>query len=276
MLSFSGQPNRRVFVHQVGNPVPSASLPYPAGWLGVAQVTADGAALVVLTASGVTTFPLRPSIDAVTPASVIAALSSTVTVNGGGLDGTTGVTVGGVPATFRVTDTTTLQVDVPDSVPAGDQEVRVSTRLGEVSTTLTVVANVGATLTGTVRVGGTPSTGVGVTLRGGGLGAPMATTTDATGRYSLPGVPVGTTYRLEVAPGAGADTGQIVDRIVAPPQQHIDRRRRPPAREPSGREVVDHEGAARRRRVGRIPQRADDRSPVRAEERGGPRVRCRR
>ncbi|MCB0962425.1 MAG: fibronectin type III domain-containing protein [Acidimicrobiales bacterium] len=185
------------------------------------EVAADGTTAFVVdeVSNDVQRIDLRPAIDEVAPATVVADVRREVTVAGRTLGGSTAVRVGGVPATIASTTPTSVTFEVPDGVAVGDQVVAVDGPTGTATATIAVEANVGAALSGRVSTGGTPGGAATLTLTGGDLAAPLTTTTAGDGTYAFPPVGQGDDYVLSVADDAAIAPDQRVARIALTPNE---------------------------------------------------------
>lgn len=159
----------------------------------------------------------QPRIEAIDRTSDVAHVPSTATITGHGVAATTGATVGGIGVGWSVTSARQVVLDVPTSLGPGDHAVQLTTPFGTASAQITLDANVGATLSGTVRNAGSPVAGAEVVLSGGDLDAPMAVTASGAGAYVFGGVPYGTDYRLEVTDPTGTGDDQVVTPLVLVP-----------------------------------------------------------
>ena len=158
----------------------------------------DGHRLLRATEDGrLQLWDLTPRIDAVSPDPLVEGIVDRATVAGFALGGATSVEVGGIAADLEVLDPSTLSVAVPSELGPGTHDVVVQTPDGDATSSLTVVADTGAELAGAALGPDGPAAGVELTLSGGGLPAPIATTTDLAGTFALDGIPLGT-YRFEV------------------------------------------------------------------------------
>ena len=200
----AGAAGGELWISKVGNPVTANRLS-SGGDPEQLAIATDGSAVFYISGGGLTRQTLAPTLTGATPGTVVAGVPGEITVTGTGLGATTGATIGGTNAPVSAITTTSVKVSVPASLTAGAKTLVVASPFGNVSTSITVQANTGATLSGTVKLGATARSGVVLTLSGGGLTTARTTTSGATGQYSFTGVPYGTTYSLLAHdPAAGA------------------------------------------------------------------------
>jgi YVTN family beta-propeller protein len=163
-------------------------------------------------------FPLAPTITGVAPASVVADVPTTVTLTGTGLGRVTEAAGGGRAVAATPRSPTEVVVDIPAGVPAGDHPLKVTTPFGSVESTITVAANQGAVLAGTVRSGRTPRAGVELTLAG-GTGPARHATTGEDGGYRFESLPYGRDWNLAVHDPAGSGPDLSLPAIELIPNQ---------------------------------------------------------
>ncbi len=168
------------------------------------QPSADGAGPASLNV-----VRLEPTISAVTPHSFVTGVPGRLDLSGDGLGGAASVRLGGTPLVLEpeqscgpagcepVASSTAVHAAFPPSTPPGTYPLVVRTPLGVAATMVTVLANTGASLTGTAADGGVPVSGIEATLSGGGQ--PAATVTTGTdGRYRFDRIGYGDAYILDV------------------------------------------------------------------------------
>ncbi|MGI8684855.1 MAG: fibronectin type III domain-containing protein [Acidimicrobiales bacterium] len=215
----------QLYVAAEGRPATIAQFTTSNGILPASvEVAPDGTRAYAVTQSysattaSLETFDMSAAITSVSPVQTVAGVPATVTVLGRNLGGVTAATVDGIPADVSVTSSTEVRVEVPTSVAAGSRPLVLTGPLGSPSVPLTVVANIGATLSGTVRIGGVVAPGIELTLTG--AGAPLTQGTTAGGTYSFTGVPYGT-YSLVAHEPSGAHADVRVERIALVPNATI-------------------------------------------------------
>ena len=223
----AGTAGSNLYVYAVGRSAPIAKLPIVGGNAVAAvslSLSPDGKTAYVLTtgalwapaAPTVQVIDLRPSISAIGPTNVVQGVPTTLTVTGSALGGTTSVSVGG-------SSSVPLSV-APDKVTFADAQQRIPRQhargaepsTGSSSTSITVLPNTGAALSGTVRRNGAAVSGAQLTLTGGPLGGPVVTQTSADGTYGYTGLAYGTTYSLAVHDPGGAPDQTIHGLTLTP------------------------------------------------------------
>lgn len=178
--------------------------------LGSLKITHDGANNVsFLPVSGIGVAP--PTVTLVNPASV--GHGGTVTVSGTNLTSTTGVTIGGLAATFTVVSDAQVQAIVPAlAAPGAGVVVSITTVAGNATGTMTVLPDAPTITTVTpasgkvgdaVTITGTNLAGATVTFNG----VAAAATVNGAGTSLTTSVPAGaTTGTLRVITAGGAAT----------------------------------------------------------------------
>ena len=221
------QSTNQIFVSTVGASTAAATVTLP-GYLvdrGVA-VSADGNRVYAIhqpsyatasTTKALATIATGPSASAVIPSQVVADVPTPVSVTGKNLDIITSASVGGLTAVATPVSPTKVTVTMPVGLPVGPTTLHLETPLGTTSIAMTVVANTGGALTGTVRLGATPIAGVELELSGGALATPVSTVTGADGGYGFLGLGYGTTYRLEAHDPSGASVDQAIGALTVTP-----------------------------------------------------------
>lgn len=213
----------KIFVYPRSMPIVGAEVTVDAEIVAASvQLAPDATAVYVVTTQWPSSAPTHrlqrhvivPAVSAATPGTVVTGVPTTVRVSGAALGATTAATVGGITAETTVVSTTTVDVEVPATVPVGTHTLTLASPLGTASTALTVTANTGATLGGTVRKGGAALAGATVTLRSPSLATDRTATTAVNGTYSFGGLPYGT-YRIEVR--APASPTQVVTGLLLVP-----------------------------------------------------------
>ena len=154
----------QLYVSHVGAPVSThvIDLPgYPVDGGTALSPNGDHAFVLVGDSPGVSsafrlaTFDLAPTISSATPATVVSGVPTTVDIRGTGLGLVTAATVDGVAVTPAPVSSTEMKFTMPTSIAPGTRTVSLTTPWGPVTTPIQVVANTGATLSGTVRSGST-------------------------------------------------------------------------------------------------------------------------
>lgn len=213
--SFAGSFSR-IVAWREGSATPYAAVNAPTTAQPHLRLSADGNRAYLLSVptygSGTSSFVVRSigtAAAAASPNPVVRDVPTDVKVTGTGLGATTGVTVAGIAAPMTRLAPDAVGFTLPNGVPTGIQTVTLASPFGSTSVLLTVQANTGATLHGTVRRGTTPVSGATLSLTGGGLGAPVTTSSAADGTYTLAGLGAGTDYALAVHdPAGGPDQTQ--------------------------------------------------------------------
>ncbi len=136
-----------------------------------------------------------PTISGFSPAG--GATGTSVTINGTGFTGASGVKFGGVPAAFTVISNVQISATVPTNAPVGP----VTVTAGGITAGSPSAFQATTTFSNYLvnRAAGTPISGATVTIVG--SNPPVTTTTDGTGYFTL-SVPAGVPYSLDIsAPG---------------------------------------------------------------------------
>ena len=174
-VTFDGVPAEIVSVSPDGTSVVVTS---PAG-TGLAEVVVTAPGGVTTTAGDPFTYVAEdaeaPALTGVTPDSGPLAGGNTVVIGGTGLDGTTEVTVDGVPATVVDATDTSVTVVVPEGAAAGPVDVTVTGPTGTADLDDGYAYVEAPTATGTDPTSG-PTTGGTVVIVGGTGFVPGATT----------------------------------------------------------------------------------------------------
>lgn len=220
VVAGSTQSSKAVFVSAAGEPVTVTKFSLTGEQVARAlAVSADGQRVYSLTqgtygstttTKQLETFDVRPSVSSLLPSTVVADVPTPVTVLGTNISAVTGVTLGGVPADWTYTTNGQLIVTTPVGIPSGTSSLEVSTALGSTTFPLTILANTGAGLVGTVTSGSAPVSGIELTLQGSALPTARTTTSGANGTYTFAGLPYGNDYRLS----AHDPSGVLPDRFV--------------------------------------------------------------
>jgi hypothetical protein len=186
----------KVWVGRVG--LPAASHIIPGLEPSRVALAIDGSRLFTITDDNTLRIDtLAPTITNA-PSTAVAGVPTELTVQGTGLGATTGATLGGVTASYSDVTPSQVRVLVPVGVAAGVRPLVISSPFGNLSVPVTMQANAGATLSGTVTAASAPVPGIELTLAGGALGADEEVTTDVDGSYEFAAAPYGTTYVLSV------------------------------------------------------------------------------
>ena len=142
-------------------------------------LSSDGDTGYLLSSSGLQVVDLRPTVSAAAPTTVVQNVPTVVTVTGSALGATSSVSIGGVATTPLTATPGQVTFTMPAGVPLGVQPLVVTGPTGVSSSSITVTANTGASLNGTVRSGATPVPSAVVTLSGGPLAGPLVVTAGA-------------------------------------------------------------------------------------------------
>ena len=210
-------------VFTTGNPTPLAEIPVEGASLALGmRLAADGDTAYLLVnrtggGSSLRVVDLRPAVNERSPAVVVAGAPTEVTVSGRSLGGATSVTVGGKAVDLTHLGPGQVTFTTPSGLTAGTKSVVITGPTGTASTTLDVVASTGATLTGTVRIGTSPGSGVSLSLSGGTLGAPRSTTSASDGSYTFAGAPTGSGFTLTVHDPSAAAPDQVIRNLAVSP-----------------------------------------------------------
>ncbi|MCU1354509.1 MAG: hypothetical protein JWM05_3718 [Acidimicrobiales bacterium] len=220
------------FMFAQGVTSPIAQVPHnDDDWINEVALSPDGDTGYAL-GVGLQVFDLRPAVTAVSPSSVVRDVPNVVTLDGRSLGGINSVSVGGVAASLRSGAPGEVSFAMPRGVSVGSQPVALHGPTGDAEASITVVANTGSVLNGTVRLASTPVAGAVLSLTGPGLASPLVINSGSGGTYAFPPQGYGTTYALSVHDPAGRAPDQMLRHLVltpnAPTTVDVDLSRPPP------------------------------------------------
>jgi hypothetical protein len=222
----AGTTGSTVVAWSVGRPVPAAQASLAHGVVqGGLALSLDGTAAYAVTMDSspnpnglhLEVAHFATQVSSAVPTTVVSGVPTTITVHGTDIGGATSVQIGGHAAGFSTTSASELAVTPPPSLSPGATQLTVTTPFGTASTPITVQANTGATLHGTVSGPSGPLTGASLTLTGPSLSSPRTATTAADGTYTFNSLPAATDDVLVAHDSTGADPDQTAAGIAVTP-----------------------------------------------------------